>query len=135
MDVAKLARDQAVNRVAMGAALLVAPGIVGSVWAGPLALDDDRAKVLARALGARDLTLGVAALVALREGDRTWAKRAFAAHAWADAVDFLAIAAAGDRLPRMSLLGGGFMAASSAAVAAGYARRLERGAAATPPRR
>ncbi|MEA2248183.1 MAG: hypothetical protein QOH46_2712 [Solirubrobacteraceae bacterium] len=120
--------------MAMGAALLVAPGIAGSIWAGPLA-GDERARVLARALGARDLALGVAALLALREGDGTWAKRSFAAQAWADAVDFLAIAAAGDKLPRMSVLGGGFMAASSAAVAAGYARRLDRGAAATPPLR
>jgi hypothetical protein len=134
LDVAKLARDQAINRVAMGTALLVAPGIVGTIWAGPQARDD-RAKVLARALGARDLTLGLAALVALREGDRTWAKRSFAAQAWADAVDFIAITAAADRLPRLSVLGGGFMAASSAAVAAGYARRLDRDAAAIPPPR
>jgi hypothetical protein len=134
MDVAKLARDQAVNRVAMGTALVLLPQIAGSIWAGPLARDD-RARVLARALGARDLTLGVAALLALREGDRTWAKRSFAAQAWADAVDFFAIAAAGDRLPKLSVLGGGFMAASSAAVAAGYARQLDRGAAATPPPR
>jgi hypothetical protein len=134
VDIAKLARDQAVNRVAIGAGLIVFPGALGRIWAGPGATDQ-RSKVLARALGARDLTLGLAALLALRERDRTWAKRSFAAQAWADAVDFLAIGAAADRLPKTSLIGGGLMAASSAAVAALYARALDRGDVAMPPPR
>jgi hypothetical protein len=123
MDVAKLARDQSLNRVAMGAALIVVPGVVGRAWAGPLA-KDDRAKVLARALGARDLALGASGLLALREGDTAWARRSFAAQAFGDGVDFLAIAAAGGRLPVSARLVGGTLAATSAAVAAAYARRL-----------
>jgi hypothetical protein len=123
MDVAQLARGQALNRVAMGAALIVVPGLVGRAWAGPLAADD-RAKVLARALGARDLSLGAGGLLALREGDSAWARRSLAAQAFADAVDFLAIVAAGRRLPLAARLAGGTLAATSAAVAAAYARRL-----------
>jgi hypothetical protein len=123
MDVAKLARGQAVNRVAIGAGLIALPGLFARVWIGSGA-SDDRAKVLARALGVRDLMLGAAALVALRDGDSAWVRRAFAAQAVADAVDFLAIVPAGSDVPLPSRILGGTMAAGSAAVAAAYAERL-----------
>jgi hypothetical protein len=122
MDVETLARAQAVNRVAMGTGLMLAPGLVGRTWAASTARDP-RAKVLSRALGARDLTLGLASLMALREGEQGWASRAFAAQAFADGVDFLAIAS-GKALPLGSRLVGGTLAAGSAAVAGAYARRL-----------
>jgi hypothetical protein len=123
MDVAALAKAQAVNRVAMGAGLILAPGIVGRVWSASEARDE-RAKVLARALGARDLALGAAGLLALRDNDTQWARRAFAAQAAADAVDLAAIVAAGSALPLAKRISGGLLAAGSAAVAAAYAARL-----------
>jgi hypothetical protein len=125
MDVDKLARLQSVNRVLVGAGLLVAPSALGKTWGGRLARDD-RGRVMARALGARDLALGVAGLLAERDGDRRWAARSFAAQGFADAVDFAAIAAT-PRLPRSSRWFGIAMAGGSAAVAAAYAARLARG--------
>lgn len=123
MDTGQLARAQAANRVAMGAALLLAPTLAARVWVGSYA-GDDRARVLARALGARDLALGVGGLLAWRDGDVEWARRAFAAQAFADGVDVVAILAAGDRVPLASRIAGGVLATGSAAVAAAYARRL-----------
>ena len=125
MDVDKLARAQSVNRVLVGTGLLLAPTAFGKTWGGPLA-GDDRGRVMARALGARDLALGVAGLLAERDGDRRWAARSFAAQAFADAVDFAAIVAT-PRLPLGSRLFGSVMASGSAAVAAAYAARLARG--------
>jgi hypothetical protein len=125
MDVAALAKAQAVNRVAMGTGLMLAPGIFGRVWSASEARDE-RAKVLARALGVRDLALGAGGLLALREGDAGWARRAFAAQAAADAVDLAAILSAGRALPLTKRISGGLLAAGSAAVAAAYAARLVR---------
>jgi hypothetical protein len=123
MDVATLARAQAINRVAFGVAMMLRPDLPGRLWIGPHAADD-RAKVLARGVGARDLALGAGALLAERAADRDWARRAFAAHALADGVDLLAILAAGRRLPPGARLAGGAVAAGSAAVAGAYAARL-----------
>jgi hypothetical protein len=122
MDVAKLARQQTMNRIAIGAGLIAFPGVLGRIWAGSEA-SDDRAKVLGRALGVRDLALGAGGVLALRDGDRRWASRSFAAQAGADAVDFVALVS-GRRVPLASRLIGGTLAAGSAAVAALYARRL-----------
>jgi hypothetical protein len=124
MDVDQLARAQSVNRVLVGTGLLLAPTAFGKTWAGPLA-GDERGRVMARALGARDLALGVAGLLAEREDDRAWTARSFAAQAFADAVDFAAIVAT-PRLPLGSRLFGGVMAAGSAAVAAAHAARVAR---------
>jgi hypothetical protein len=123
MDVATLARAQAVNRIAIGAGMTLFPGLFGRVWAGG-ALSDKRARVLGRAVGARDLTLGLGGVLAQRDGDREWARRSFAAQALADTVDLLAILGAGDSLSRPVRLVGGSLAAGSAAVAAAYAREL-----------
>jgi hypothetical protein len=48
MDVASLARNQAVNRVLIGTGLTILPRVFGRVWAGSEA-DDDRAQVAAQA--------------------------------------------------------------------------------------
>jgi hypothetical protein len=126
MDVATLARAEALNRVAFGVSMILAPELPGRLWIGPHAADD-RAKVLARGVGARDLALGAGAVLAVRGADRDWARRAFAAHALADGVDLLAIVAAGRRIPLGARLVGGAVAAGSAAVAAAYAARLGTG--------
>jgi hypothetical protein len=121
MDVATLAKAQTLNRIAIGTGLVFLPGVFGRVWAHSQA-GDERAKVLARSLGVRDLALGAAGVLALRDGEAGWVRRAFGAQALADAVDFGAIMA-GD-LPRLTKLFGGAMAAGSAAVAAAYAARF-----------
>jgi hypothetical protein len=123
MDVATLARAQALNRVALGAGLIAVPRLFGRIWSGRVA-DDERAHVLARALGARDAALGVGGLLALRDGDRSWAARAFGAQAAADAVDLVAVLMAGGALGRSTRAVAGTMAAGSAGVAAAYASRL-----------
>lgn len=124
MDVGTLARAQAMNRVALGVGLVVAPQPFSRNWIG-VGTRDPRTKILSRALGARDLALAAGGLVALREGDRRWAARSFAAQAVADAVDFAAIAAL-DRAPLPARLTGGTLAAASAIVAGLYARELAR---------
>jgi hypothetical protein len=121
MDVAKLARGQAVNRVLMGAGLVLAPRIFARPWVGRYA-SRETSVVLARSLGVRDAALGAAGLLALAREDSAWLSRAFAAMAVADAVDFVAIIA-GD-VPAPAKVLGGTMAAGSAAVAAEYARRV-----------
>jgi hypothetical protein len=125
VDVAKLARQQAMNRVLIGAGLTLLPAVFTRPWVGSWATDD-RAKVLGRALGARDLALGAAGLLALREERTDWAARAFAAQAYADAIDLAAILGGGRAVPLGARLLGGTMAAGSAAVAALYARQLRR---------
>lgn len=123
MDVATLAKAQTINRVALGAGLIAAPRVFGRIWSGREA-DDARARVLARALGARDLALGVGGLLAQREGDRRWAARAFGAQAAADVVDLVAVLVAGGALGRSTRAVAGTMAAGSAGVAAAYAWRM-----------
>jgi hypothetical protein len=97
MDASQLAKTNGIGRIALGAGLALAPGIAARTWVGD---DASRtgAKVLAAALGARDVALGVGLLVALN-GDgpaRGWLEGA----ALADAVDFAATLAAGAAIPR-----------------------------------
>ena len=122
MDVAKLARSQAVNRVVIGAGLVLAPRVFARPWVGRHA-SDPTSQVLARSLGIRDLAIGAAGLVALSRNESAWVRRAFAAMAVADAVDFAAIL--GGDVPASAKVIGGTMAAGSAAVAAAYARRAD----------
>jgi hypothetical protein len=69
VDVAKLARGLALNRISFGIGLTLAPGLYARTWVGSDAAREDTTKVLARALGARDLALGAGGLLALRAGD------------------------------------------------------------------
>jgi hypothetical protein len=77
----------------MGTGLVLAPWLLARTWVGPRATDE-HAKVLARSLGIRDLALGAAGVLALRERDREWLRRSFAAQAVADGVDFVVPATA-----------------------------------------
>ena len=54
----KLARGLALNRISFGAGLILAPGLYARTWVGKDAARHDATKLLARALGARDLALG-----------------------------------------------------------------------------
>lgn len=106
MDHRQLMRAVAAGRIVVGAGLVALPGFAGGRWIGPAA-HDGGVKVLARALGVRDLALGVGTLRALDAGEpaRSWV----ALGALSDAVDLaataLAIRAIGPRraLPVMAV--------------------------------
>src|SRR4051812_46239959 len=123
MDVEKLARGLALNRISFGAGLILAPRLYGRTWIGSEGADDDRAKLLARALGARDLALGAGGLLALRDGDRERARQWFAAQGLSDAVDLVATVAAGRAVPLPARLFAATVAAGSTAIAAAYVTR------------
>lgn len=121
MDATSLARGLALNRISFGAGLILAPGIYARSWVGANAAGQDSTRVLARALGARDLVLGAGGLLALREGDTDRARQWFAAQGMTDAVDLLATLLARNLpLPARAFAAG--MAGGSAAVAAAYVR-------------
>jgi hypothetical protein len=112
MDHRSLARLGAAGRVAVGAALLVAPQRVTSGWTG-----EDGAtpggRLLGRALGARDLVLGLGVIGALGRGDpaaRDWIR----ASAVADTVDAVATTVALRNVPTRSAAAILLLAAGSA---------------------
>src|SRR5215213_6840902 len=110
-----LAKALAINRVAFGLGYIAAPEQTGKGWVGKVA-ENGGTTVLTRALGARDLVLGVGALWAMRSGSqavRPW----FAAHAVADATDLAATVAARDSLPESGFRFGALMAGASTAIA------------------
>jgi hypothetical protein len=117
-----LAASLALNRVAFGIAYLVAPSKTAGGWVGSVARDP-ASHVLTRALGARDLVLGLGALGAMWRGEPT-ARPWFAAHAIADATDLAATIASRRRLPRDGYRFGVAMAGASTAVAVLGAARL-----------
>jgi hypothetical protein len=106
-------------RAALGVTALAFPSVVARPWVGP-AGDDLAGKVLGRALGARDLALGLGTLAALRSGPaRGW----LAAGALSDAFDVASSAASWPELPKVTrwlvaTSAGG--AALAGAVAASY---------------
>jgi len=98
VDHRALARITAAGRVAIGAALLTVPGTVTRSWTGPAA-EHPGARLLGRAVGARDLTLGLGVLGALDRGDpraADWIR----ASAAADVGDAVATVLAYRLLPR-----------------------------------
>jgi hypothetical protein len=123
MDVEKLARGLALNRISFGAGLIVAPKLYARTWIGSAGAEDDRAKLLARALGARDLVLGTGGLLALRDGDEPRARQWFLAQGISDAVDLVATLAAGRDVPAPARAFAAIVAAGSAAIAAAYVTR------------
>jgi hypothetical protein len=68
----------ALNRTAFGVRFVLQPVEAGKVWIGKLAAKRSQTQVFARALGARDLALGLGALRALQQRDRA-ASRAWMA--------------------------------------------------------
>jgi len=91
-----MAQGVAGARVVFGLAFLASPALTGRVWIGR---DADRAApaVLTQAIGARDLTMGLGALIAMRRGKaaRGWME----AISLTDAVDFTCALLARDRIP------------------------------------
>jgi hypothetical protein len=127
MDVDGLARGLAMNRISFGAGLILAPGLYARSWVGSKAAGEETTKVLARALGARDLVLGAGGLLALRHEDAERARRWFTAQGVTDAVDLLATIAARD-LPVPARVFAAVMAAGSAAIAGAYVRSVSHAA-------
>ena len=82
-------------RVAMGAALALAPGLAGRAWLGAAAAEP-ATKVALRSMGARDAIIGAGALLARRRGRpvRGWLE----AGAASDLADLIGTLLAGDRL-------------------------------------
>jgi len=101
--------------MAVGAALLVAPGMA-RVWVGEPAAEPG-GKALTRALGARDLALGVGLLRAVRGGGDVgpW----LGAGMLADGADLAATLLAWDRLPGVGRVGVTAAAASSVGLGLG----------------
>jgi len=91
----------AAARTALGVAALIWPSVPARPWVGASA-DELGAQVFGRALGARDLALGLGALAAVRQapaGSRS-AGAWYAAGALSDALDVAVTAAVWPRLPR-----------------------------------
>jgi len=100
----------AAGRVALGVAALARPSVPARPWVGASA-DELGARVFGRALGARDIALGLGALAALRiapagsAGAQAAGAQAgawVAAGALSDALDVAITAAAWPELPRTS---------------------------------
>jgi hypothetical protein len=120
----------AAGRVALGLTALTWPSVPARPWVGA-AGDDLSARVFGRALGARDLALGLGALAALKDpaGEAGAARAWFAAGALSDALDVVASALAWRELPRVTRwlvavsAGGAAVAGAAAALAADRAEK------------
>jgi hypothetical protein len=122
----KLATALAVNRVAFGLNFLGAPARAGRLWIGGSAARRPGSRVFARALGARDIALGLGALRALQEGDDAAARAWLAGHALSDGADLLATLAARRELPAGPAAFAVVVAGASTAIGAAAAMRLGR---------
>ena len=93
----------AAGRVALGVTALAWPSVPARPWVGAAA-DDVAARVFGRALGARDLALGLGALAALQApASEAGSARAWvAAGALSDALDVVASLASWRELPRVT---------------------------------
>lgn len=122
MDARTLARLQALGRVAIGAALTVAPGRAGAGWIG-----DDAGRpatqVAITAFGARDLALGIGAAHAARQGYGAgpWLR----AGALADTADLVATLRARDHLSPLAVAAVGSLAVGSALLGLWLSRELD----------
>jgi hypothetical protein len=98
------------SRVAFGLVAGSSPERIGRTWIGDLA-GEEPAKVILRALGARDVALGAGtAEAALRDRAGTW----LAMTVLADLGDVVATVAARDRLPRSGVITTSALAGSAA---------------------
>jgi hypothetical protein len=92
----------AAGRVALGLTALAWPAVPARPWVGASA-DDLAARVFGRALGARDIALGLGALAALRpDAEPGSAASWVAAGALSDALDVAASLASWRDLPRVT---------------------------------
>ncbi len=128
MDDRALARQLALGRIGAGAGLLVAPGLVGGIWLGRDTARGAGVRVILRALGVRDLVLGLGLKTALDRDapTRGWLEGGLAA----DGVDAAATLLAGDDLPASGRVLVGAVAGSGVVLGAWLRRSAETGRAA-----
>ena len=102
MDDRSVARLIGAGRLGFGVALLAAPTRTSRVWLGPTS-GEGPVQVFTRAIGARDLVLGLGLLRAAEAGDPVapWLR----AGAVVDALDTLSTIAAFRRLPKVLRFG------------------------------
>ncbi|MDP8942775.1 MAG: hypothetical protein M3N16_01430 [Actinomycetota bacterium] len=121
MDDRELARQFALGRVALAAAMLVLPGAFAGAWVGA---DGRRpgARVIMRGFAARDLAIGLGLRLALDRGRpaRGWVE----AGILADAADFAATLT-GRRLPALGRLGTLALAGGATALGAKLAGSVD----------
>jgi hypothetical protein len=113
----------ALGRLALGAALVVAPrSAVGSGWIGSEA-ERPAAGVLLRAVGARDVAIALGTLIALKQGSslRPWVLGG----SIADGADFFATLAAGQAIPPAGRAGVGALAGGALGVQLGLLKALD----------
>jgi hypothetical protein len=86
----------AIARVAIGAGLIAAPALAMPTWVGRRGVTP-AARLLARAIGARDMAIGIGLLAGMQRGAplRAW----LAAGMLADATDLVATLVERDELP------------------------------------
>jgi len=99
----------ALGRIGLGAALLAAPrALAGAAWVGAPEARRPVGAALLRAVGARDVALGLGTLLALRDGDALapW----LIGGALADGADAVATALAGAAVPARGRLAVGAVA-------------------------
>jgi hypothetical protein len=113
----------AAGRVALGLTALAWPAVPARPWVGAT-VEDLTARVFGRALGGRDLALGLGALTAMRSGAEPGPAAAWmAAGALSDALDVAASLASWQELPRITRwlvaasAGGAALTGAAAAVA------------------
>jgi hypothetical protein len=123
MDARLLASQLATGRVAMGAAMLLAPTLVARSWVGRRGADPG-ARLIMTAVGARDVGLGLGLARALRAGrDATpWLR----AGTFADAVDLMATLRERDAIPTSGALTATATAAGSVVAGLYLERALAR---------
>jgi len=110
------------GRIALGAALIVAPERIARGWIGPAATERS-VEVLARSVGIRDVALGAGGAAALLGGGgsaRAWLIGA----AVADAGDLVATLLARDVLPANGVRGTAVLAGGSAAICSAAASQV-----------
>ena len=119
------------GRFLFGVVFISKPQLMEQAWIGKQARLPG-AQLLARAVGARDLTLGLGGMQALARDDGSSARPWLAAAAVCDAVDFGATLAAGPSVPRDARNRVLVLAAAGALLSAVAAAGLGRGAEAGP---
>ncbi|HWG01603.1 MAG TPA: hypothetical protein VG164_07120 [Trebonia sp.] len=130
----------AAGRIGLGVAALARPSAPARPWVGPAA-DELGAQVFGRAMGGRDLALGLGALAATLEAPAGRAAGAwFAAGALSDTLDVAITVAAWRRLPRITrwliaASAGGAAIAGAAGTVATLLELSDPGDAETPLRR
>jgi len=122
VDSRDVALAQARGRIAVGIAMLVAPGLAARPWIGDDA-DRPAVKVITRGFGGRDLALGLGVVIALDRGApvRGWLE----AGALADVGDFVGTLLAGGSIADSARKGVAALAAGSALTAIGLSRALD----------